>query len=68
MEFNESNKNIYISRITAFMFTVSNSGKYELRIIESGNIDIQKKVFYVSVLRKSTHASFEFDKEGIEIK
>jgi len=52
MEFNESKKNIDISRKTAFMLTVSNSGKYELRIIESGSIDIQKKVFYVIVLRK----------------
>ena len=68
MEFNESKKNIDISGKTPFTFTVSKSGKYELRIIESWSIDIQKKVFYVTILRKSTHASFEVDKEGISIK
>ena len=49
---------------TPFTFTVSKSGKFELRIFKKGSEDYQKKVFYAYGWGSSTAASFEVDKEG----
>ncbi|MBT8382645.1 MAG: alpha-2-macroglobulin family protein, partial [Ignavibacteria bacterium] len=63
-EINEWEKNIDINGETPFTFTVSKSGKYELRISNKGSEDYQKKVFYAYGWGSSTAASFEVDKEG----
>lgn len=63
-EFNEWQKNIDISGKTPFTFSVSKSGKYELRIFKKGSNDYQKNVFYAYGWGTSTAASFEVDKEG----
>lgn len=64
----EWEKNITINGPTPFGFTVTRSGKYELRISKSGSKDYQKKIFYAYGWGSSTASSFEVDKEGrIEI-
>ncbi len=60
--------NITINGPTPFGFTVTRSGKYELRISKKGSKDYQKRVFYAYGWGSSTASSFEVDKEGrIEI-
>jgi uncharacterized protein YfaS (alpha-2-macroglobulin family) len=64
----EWEKNITLNGPTPFGFTVSKSGKYELRISKKGSNDYQKKIFYAYGWGSSTASSFEVDKEGrIEI-
>jgi uncharacterized protein YfaS (alpha-2-macroglobulin family) len=63
-QINEWEKNVDINGETPFTFTVSKSGKYELRIYKKGSNDYQKKIFYAYGWGTSTAASFEVDKEG----
>jgi len=64
----EWEKNILINGKTPLNFKVSKSGKYELRISQSGSKDYHKSKFYAYGWSTSTSTSFEVDREGrIEI-
>ncbi len=47
-----------------FTFTVTRSGKYQLRVYKEGSDDYQKTDFYAYGWSSSTASSFQVDKEG----
>jgi uncharacterized protein YfaS (alpha-2-macroglobulin family) len=63
-EIAEWEKDVKIDGSTKFNFSVSRSGKYELRISKKGSGDYEKYRFYAYGWGKSTAGSFEVDKEG----
>ncbi len=60
----EWSKSIEINGETTFSFSVSRSGRYELRISKQGSSDYVSKTFYAYGWGTSTASSFEVDKEG----
>ncbi|MFO7445213.1 MAG: MG2 domain-containing protein [Ignavibacteriaceae bacterium] len=64
-EIKEWEKNTDLSGgIKDFSFSVSHSGKYQLRIYKEGSEDYQAKSFYAYGWGASTASSFQVDKEG----
>ncbi len=57
-------KYLTIDGVTDYSFSISRSGRYELRVYKAGENDYVKKRFYAYGWGSSTASSFEVDKEG----
>ena len=63
-EFDEWEKPVNISGPKNFSFSVSKSGRYQLRIFKEGSTDFYQTKFYAYGWGSSTASSFEVNKEG----
>ena len=63
-EIEEWQKNVQLNGETTFDFSVSKSGRYQLRVSKKGSNDYVYDQFYAYGWARSTASSFEVDKEG----
>jgi uncharacterized protein YfaS (alpha-2-macroglobulin family) len=63
-EVKEWDKPLTINGATDYKFSVSRSGRYELRVYKTGQNDYVRKTFYAYGWGRSTASTFEVDKEG----
>ncbi len=63
-EIKEWDKYVTINGVTDYSFSVSRSGRYELRVYKAGQNNYVRKTFYAYGWGRSTASTFEVDKEG----